>query len=409
MSKKKHLVVICGRYYPFPSPTALCAERYALLFKDEFDIDFISETENGDEENIRLSSGINVHTISCKRLSLELSSRGILQRILHAYGSLLLFSNLLGNKKWYRKAAFRKLEDINSQYPIDIIFSICSPLAAIWAGVDYRKKHPQVRLCSYTVDPYSTLDRIKPFFRSRRAMLDFECKALSLVNDCLLSEEVYDTREDIRNGLVRCSALPYLMPPFVTCESRHNQNAGNNSISHRLKCVYAGSFYDKIRNPEYMLKVFSQLSQETVELHLYSQGCDVTVAKYVNGTSIIEHGLVPPSKLQEIYKEADILIGIGNAVADFLPSKTFEYIAQRKPIVYFNHNSLKNEVLNDYPCALQVTDAEPIEEVIRKFLDFVSKRPSSLVDKNLLEKAYFKHSSKEIKKVLLKSFIKDEK
>lgn len=408
MKKKKHLVVICGQHYPVPSPTATCAERYALLFKDEFVIDLISESENGDEEDVELSSGIFAHTLSCRRRSIENKSKGFVSKMMHLWGTGLLFTNLLGNQRWYRKAACKKLEAINQSYPIDIIFAICSPLAAIWAGIDYKKRHPYVKLCSYTVDPYSTPDRIKPFFCSRRAMLGYERKALSSVDRCLLSEEVYNTREDIRIGLSRYSALPYLMPPFVEYNSSTEQEVTGNSTSHRIRCIYAGSFYDKIRNPEYMLNAFSQLSKRTVELHLYSKGCDSIVAKYANGVSIIEHGLVPQNELQRIYREADVLIGVGNSVADFLPSKTFEYISQRKPIIYFNHKDLDNEVLKVYPCALQLSDTDPIDYSIGQLLDFLSNMPSPLVDSDKLMLLYQKHSPESIKRILDNSFNDNE-
>lgn len=408
MKKKMHLVVICGQHYSVPSPTATCAERYALLFKNEFDIDFISESVNGDEEDVELPSSIFAHTLSCRRRSIEKKTKGLVSKLMHFLGTSLLFTNLLGNQRWYRKAAYKKLEAINHGNPIDVIFAICSPLAAIWAGIDYKKKHPQVRLCSYTVDPFSTPDRIKPFFCSRRAMLDYERKALSLVDRCLLSEEVYNTRDDIRNGLTRCSALPYLMPPFVEYNSSTEQEVMGNSTSHRIRCIYAGSFYDKIRNPEYMLKVFSQLSNRTVELHLYSKGCDATVSKYANGVSIIEHGLVPQNELQQNYREADVLIGVGNAVADFLPSKTFEYISQRKPIIYFNHRELENDVLKLYPCALQVSDADSIDYSIGRLLDFLSDMPCPLVDSDKLMLLYQKHSPESIKRILDNSFKDNE-
>ena len=405
MDKKKHLVVICGQYYPTPSPTAICAERYALLFKDEFDIDFVSQSDNGDEEDVELPSGIVAHTLSCKRLSIENKTHGLFSRMMHTLGSLLLLSNLLGNQKWFRKAACKKLEVINRKNPVDIVFSICSPLAAVWAGIDFKKKHPHVCLCSYTVDPYATPDRIKPLFYTRSAMLRFERSALSSVDYCLLSEEVYKTRNDIRDGIV-CRALPYLIPPFSEqVIDVHSRLSG----AHPLRCVYAGSFYESIRNPEYLLNVFSRISKETAELHLYSKGCENIILRHSQDQSIVPHQMVTQSELQTVYQKADLLIGVGNSVSDFLPSKTFEYIAQRKPIVYFNHGSIGNDVLTHYPCALQLSDADSVEESVGKLLDFLVNLFNPLVDKELLMIIYKKNSPESIKGILSNVFLNDEK
>lgn len=402
MKKKKHLVVICGQHYPAPSPTATCAERYALLFKDEYDIDFISETENGDEEDVRLPSGIFAHTLTCKIRMIEKKSNGMTSKVMHTLGSFLLFTNLLGNQRWFRKAACKKLEEINSLHPIDVVFAVCSPLAAICAGIDFKKTHPQIRLCSYTVDPYSTPDRIRPLFHTRQSMLCFERNALSSVDCCLLSEEVYNTRTDIRKGL-HCEPLSYLMPQFLNNGEVEHKKANEKSI---VNCVYAGSFYDSIRNPEYLMRVFTSLKDEQITLHLYSKGCEKIISKYVPNEHIVVHGLVSQTELMEIYKKADVLVGVGNAVSDFLPSKTFEYISLRKPIISFNYEGVDNSELKDYPYSLQLSNASPIERSVEGIKAFCKELPSELVNQEQLEKIYAKHTPSSIKSVLAKAFNK---
>lgn len=401
MSSKKHLVVICGQHYPTPSPTALCAERYALLFKEEYDIDFISQTENGLGETVLLPSGIKSNTVTCRRLRWEKKSPPFVSKMIHAYGSLLLFTNLLGNQEWFRKAAFRRLEEIHRQHPVDVVFSICSPMAAIWAGIDFKKRHPLVRLCSYTVDPYSTPDRVRPVFQSQASLLNFERRALAAVDWSLLSEEVYNTRIDIREGLKHCSPLPYLTPPFLTDEEYDGKE---HKRAETVVCVYAGSFYDNIRNPDYLLRVFSQLVYDNIQLHLYSKGCEKIVETYAKCHNIVVRGMVSQAELRETYLAADVLIGVGNSVSDFLPSKTFEYISLRKPIIYFNYEGIPNTVLNDYPCSLQLSDAMPVNLAAASVKSFCDKLPNGLVERKQLEIIYKKHSSESIKEEITKAF-----
>lgn len=401
MTKKKLLVMVCGRYYPVMSPTAMCAEKYASLFADEYDIEVISESQNGKDETIDSENGFRIHTLSCLRTKLEQNSKGIIRKFLHHIGSAMLFIDFLGNQRWYRKAVSKKLEHIHRSKPIDVVFTISSPLAAHCGSVDFKTRHSEVLLCSYTVDPYSTPDRIKPVWRSRSQMLSFERKVLKRMDYVLLSEELYNTRPELYEGIANCRALPYMMPVFSN--SKPTQDLFD---SDKVNCLYAGSFYSGIRNPEFLLNVFSYMPHNVI-LHLYSKGCENIVSRYRAVPNIILHDTVTLSELQAVYNSADILIGVGNAVRDFLPSKTFEYISQLKPIVYFNHADIENEVLSDYPIALQLSDEEDLVKASSKLRDFCTACASrAFIEKDAILNSYKKHTPPFIKEIIENAFSK---
>lgn len=395
---KKHLVVICGQYYPTMSPTGRCAERYSLLFTEEYDIDFISESQDGQEQRVKMSNGITSYTVTCRRVSLERNAKGVIRKVLHSLGTLLLFTNYLGNQRWYRKVTLKQLETIHKERPIDVVWSICSPMAAICAGADFKKKHPEVHVCSYTVDPYSTPDRVRPILHSRKDMLAFEKKNLQLMDSVLLSEEVYNERPELRDAIPACRPLPYLMPPFE--KSMKKQKEGKALVG-----VYAGSFYEKIRNPQFMLKVLSRLSRSAFKLAIYSKGCENVISEYANEDIIETHGLITPAQLADVYKEADILIGVGNSVSDFLPSKTFEYIAQGKPIVYFNYKGHDSKELLIHPLALQLSDDMPVETACARLLEFCERVRTETVNEGELATIYCKHSPSNIKHIISEAFV----
>lgn len=395
---KKHLVVICGQYYPNMSPTGRCAERYALLFANEYDIDVISESQNGQEQRVEIPNGITSYTVSCRRVSLEKNARGVIRKVLHSFGSLLLLTNYLGNQRWYRKAALRQLEIIHNESQIDVVWSICSPMAAICAASDFKKNHPEVRVCSYTVDPYSTPDRVRPILHTRKDMFEFEKSMLQRMDSVLLSEEVYNTRQELRTSIPSCKPLPYLMPPFEIGVNLPDE-------SKALVGVYAGSFYDKIRDPRFMLNVLSRLNRRAFKLVLYSKGCENVVDEYANVDNIERHGLITPTQLAEEYRKADILIGVGNSVSDFLPSKTFEYIAQGKPIVFFNYKGRDSKELMIHPLALQLSDDMPVETACARLLEFCERVKSESINEEELASIYSKHSPSNIKQIIKDAFI----
>ena len=156
-----------------------------------------------------------------------------------------------------------------------------------------------------------------------------------------------------------------------------------------------------------MLKVFLMLHKHNIVLHLYSQGCEHLVRQFAGCRNIIQHGLVRSSELQQVYADADALIGIGNSLKEFLPSKTFEYVATRKPIIYFNYPEIDNIVLVNYPSAIQIEMSENVNEVVARLYSFLSQLDGALVSEKSnhgILQAYSKYSPANIKQILKTSF-----
>jgi len=147
------------------------------------------------------------------------------------------------------------------------------------------------------------------------------------------------------------------------------------------------------------------MKSENIVLHLYYTGCNNIVSKYVDMETIIVHPIVSQSEMKEIYASADILIGVGNAVKDFLPSKTFEYIATRKPIVYFNSNNVHNKILDAYSLSLQLSDKTCKNENAARLELFCTSHKGNLADKDHILHSYQRNSEDYIKALLKESFV----
>lgn len=403
--KKKHLVIVCGVFYPQPSATGYCAKRFAQLLKDIYDIDIICISSDGrsisvsadDNKQRHNEFDYNIHMIGGTRIRLETLLPGIGKKIVHSIGAAQIKLTKLGNLTWYKNGVVKKLNELHSKSKIDVILTICSPMAAHQAGIEFVKSHEEVIHCGYTVDPYSSYNRIRPFRMSFDALVSYEKKTLSSMRHVLLSKEIIDSRPELVSYLNNYECLPYMLPDFYEVKE-----GIYNFDQDTINCVYAGSFYSDIRNPSYMLKVFSLLQNHGINLYLFSRGCEKEVSQYAEKClNIFSMGTVPSEQMNSVYSAADILIGVGNKTADFLPSKTFEYMAVGKPIIYFNYESCENDVLKDYPLEIQVTDNVPIECAASNIEKFCNDNKGKRVARGDLEQLYEENSPGNIKKILL--------
>lgn len=384
---KPHLAIVCGIYYPEPSPTGQCVARFVELLKDEFDIDIISISSTGEEQGISLPDGTRVYTLCSKRMLAEASATGVHKKLLHLLGAAQIKLHWLGNLAWFRKAATAMLTKLHIDRPYSCVLTVCSPMAAHAAGVDFKAEHPAVRHVAYTVDPYAAEDRILPVFTSLQQLAVREKAMLAKADALLLSEEIYCNRPDL---YTEAAVLPYILP---TLQEPTEKPAGEY-----IDCVYAGRFYANIRNPEELLRTFSLIKDPRIRLQLFSVGCEDMVRLYADrNPNIVAHGLVSHDDILRIYRYADVLVNVGNTSAEFLPSKTFEYIVTGKPILHFCGNGATCAPLESYPLALQV-DADTDIGTVERFLSLAEGKH---VPAESILTIYREHTGEKVKEILL--------
>ena len=388
---KKHLAVLCGVYYPAPSPTGLCTKRYLSLLRYSFDIDVIC-ISSAEKPMLAEEDGVRVYALLGKRMKTERRGGTLTRAAAHAIGVVQMKTAVLGNLTWFREQALARLKEIHSERPVDAVLSVCSPFAAHCAARKFKRENPKVRWCAYTVDPYAADGRIRPLFYSKERLAAFECEVSAGADVLLLSEEVYAVRSDIRGCGADCRKLPYLLPELSDAAPAEPAFSKEN-----INCVYAGRFYPKLRNPELMLQAFHAVSNPDIRLHLYSTGCEDIVNQYsAQDSRILPHAPVSYEKIREIYKSADVLVNVENSSPEFLPSKLFEYIAACRPIVSFGSGQSR-ELLKAHPAALHISCTEEAEKDLQQFLE--TKRGVTIAADEI-ERLYERHSQNSIRSIL---------
>lgn len=396
---KKHLVVICGVIHPSTTPTSQCAINYAKLLTREFNVEMIGISNSGMSCAYTIENNIRISALSNKWILLSNKGSNITKCFFHRLQALPILFTKLGNLAWFERKASVELERINTLHKVDALFTICSPITAHLAGIRFAETHNVVH-CAYTVDTYSAKDRIKPLFNTFQSLVRYEKYIYRKIQTVLFSEEIAANRADLLGGLTNYKVLPYLLPKIVD----NDTDSDNYFLDNKIHCVYAGSFYSNIRNPDFMLRIFSAISNGDIVLDLFSSGCESIISQYQKKShNIVSHGYVSKKELDRVYQSANVLIGVGNTLADFLPSKTFEYISKRKPIIFFNPGLTQNNVLDQYPLQLQINEEMTIEKGASLLCEFCERNQSEYVEDDVIKVAYKKHSEESILSILIDS------
>ncbi len=392
---KKHLIMIVGGYYPSPSATGRCAEDNIQLIQEQYDIDVIclSRTDNLEYEY----GGKKVFPVGNRYTHLQhiLRSSGtkILYRILKAPVYIMDCFRNPNNLNWYVKAAYKKLEDIHSAKPIDVIFSVGAPMASHCAAMRFKSVHPEVRWVTYSVDSYAAQNKNKKRF------IEFEKSVLAKSDYNLLSEEIFNNSKFLYvDYQERVGTLPYLLPTM-----RHKTSQNHYFDSAKINLAYAGSFYKNIRNPAFLLNTFMQTNDEAV-LHLFcSSDCDDLIDQTVVNSQgkIVRREMVGSDEIADVYSEADMLVSVGNSLPEFKPSKTFEYIATGKPILNIYYSGLKDDVLENYPLSSQICNSEEIKSAAEKMNEFILNCAGKKVSEEAIKSKFKKYMPENIRTIML--------
>ena len=389
---KKHLVMIVGKYYPTPSATGRCAEDHILLVQEEYDIDVVCVSS--------LNCGVyeyaqkKVFPVGNRFYYYQnlLESRKNLYHIFKMPVYFFDFFRNPNNLHWYVKAAYKKLEEINSEKTIDVIFSVGAPMASHCAAMRYKEIHPEVRWVTYSVDSYAAQNKNKERFR------EFEKGVLAKSDYNLLSEEIYGNSSFLyENCRERVGTLPYLLPAI-----RHEMGHKHYFDSTKTNFVYAGSFYREIRNPAFLLEAFMHTREDAI-LHLFcSSDCEELINQAVATShgKIVRHGMVGPDEIADVYAEADVLVSVGNNLPEFKPSKTFEYIATCKPILNIYYNGLKDDVLENYPMTLQICNSAETILSAKEIDEFISTYAGKIVLEDEIKNRFRKYMPDSIQAIM---------
>ncbi|MDY6007317.1 MAG: hypothetical protein SPJ00_04145, partial [Gemmiger sp.] len=126
-----------------------------------------------------------------------------------------------------------------------------------------------------------------------------------------------------------------------------------------LRCTFCGSLYPGLRQPDFALALFSALDDPRLTLTMAGRGWQpfadaARKAGQVLGSRLVLPGPVPPDEAARMEQDADILVSLGNARDEQMPSKIFAFLGSGKPILHLaaSESDPVLAFLAQYPLAL---------------------------------------------------------
>ena len=393
MTNKKRVVVMAGDCYPLQSATGAIAIKCAEIFNNsgEYDVHIICGQEGNNKLKGRVVNGISYNSVGYwlqiildiirekRKKSVVGFFFTFLYCVFKAIEKISILLLHIDSRWWYRKKAKQLLDNLNRDEKISIIVSLCLPLEAHLAALDFKKNNPDCKWVCYWADLFATQRNCKNIFCDLRNLISIEYEINQLADIVLTTEEIFEVfrlRDYQLNNKVK--RIPYCLKESILELDWEYKRVDNR----KLQLVCMGAFYKDLRNPSYMLESVSLAANSTnLNLNLYTQGqCQEIVDVFVEKShGTIKHfGVVPFDILKQVMINSDILVNIENNTTEYRPSKLFELMSYRKPIINFRYFDTES-VLGAYPMKLEInmnnTSVESAATMIRAFCEKIGEQP----------------------------------
>ena len=316
---------------------------------------------------------------------------------------------------WIRPAykASKALLEINKY---DAVVTVALPFSSHVVGLLLKLDKKQIPWITDFGDPFSVNDvsfnndfLYNRFSKKKEKEVIEKSKMVSVTTEETIYE--YTSKLGVEKDFFS------VMPPLFDndyLELYRSKNKTRVKDEQKVKVLYTGAFHKGIRDPKFLLEIFSKLQGEEVnsgkkiELHVYGKlnDCKDMFDGYLDSNDwLFIHGEVSKSMLMEAYTKADVLLNVGNQTIYQVPSKVIEYMSTGIPILSFVslEEDLSKKVLSNYPSSLVLNDKEEVSlDLLKSVVKFTfdSKMIEDEVVNSIIEKYSIEVISEQYLKLL---------
>ncbi len=356
------ILIVSATYPPAATATAGIIDNLVKCFKEQgHQVDALTAKSFMTQPSADIIDGSAVYyaNYAIYDSNTKLSISDIIFKVKHKLRRMFC-----RNKKIYEedmvRCLLKAMKSIDMQ-SYDAIISVCAFYSAAEAVARYKE---QFGLCGktvlYQVDPIADNAIFSCVPLTERENFEkrlFEC------NDIIFTTPIIC--EQFSEKKVAQKMIPLEFPCIIP--NQITANASDNKAERDIIFVFAGYIYPSIRNPEYMLELFSAFKDFKFKLYIIGSGMEDMLSSYEQGTlngKLVCLGRQPSEVCNEWFEKADVLVNISNSVSNQVPSKIFQYISYGKPIlnIYKLKNSPCLAYLGDYPLAVNIFEGNAIDD-----------------------------------------------
>lgn len=283
----------------------------------------------------------------------------------------------------------------NNSY--DAVVPVYTQIDALLAVYWIKKKNSSFKAIAYFIDSLSAGP--KPRLLSKRGKLNrglkWEKQLCSIMDGIVYMESSRSHHEKFSKDFDYYERTVFLdIPAFVRRFVRDKEIEKKNN--EKIIITYVGSMPLRIRNPEYAFRVLSSLQGVNVEIRVI--GVSELEAKSINtyGLEVYWLGRKPHAEIEQFFVQSDVLLNIGNNIPSMVPSKVFEYISYKKPIVSFSpiENEPSSEYLRKYGYSCIINENEEFDRNVHMVNDFLKDLPMVKYSDEELEELFYYNTPK---------------
>lgn len=384
-------ILICiMEYYPLQNASANCVSNIVdRIKKDKKDLSvdvltFKTRPDDLEEEEYRNTTIFRLYDIRRVRRKdyfsyCETKPLSIIQK---AWFCLLKTVGQIQKRiaitpcRVFSRSIYKAIRELDEHKSYDAILSVSGDFAISYACAKYKEKRNRAKLYTYLLDPLCG-NFLYKHYNERKVREDQEF-IFRESDFAVVTPIIYATLSDVHN-VVSCEFPSFFEDEEIT------ENKNNIQFDHeKVNLLYTGVFYREIRDPEYLVKLISQMDKKTV-LHIcghFDAAYEIKYKKLIEKGQLILHGNVSHEIMYNAIMEADYLVNVGNSTDMMLPSKLISYISTGKPII--NIYQIKScptlNYLQNYNNNINLSQTDSIDDNIIKLNDFISK-PIKIIPK----------------------------
>ncbi len=401
----KNVVIMCDTYLPKASPNGICVSQVAKALSERgYNVRIVTTLNIQNQKALENIDGIDVYRVDPGFVVRELmATDGKTDEVsVKRRAKALKISSFNGAINGFRypltapvqvKNYYKCVEKLNSEQKIDILVCCYHKIAAVAAGIKFKEKHPNTKFIVYTLDAISG-GLVFPVLHSMKISINslkrWEKKIFTSVDKAFVMES-HRSHYDNKEYDIYRQKLVFLDIPLVTTDRN-----GDYKKRDKFHFVYTGSMSAGTANPKSFLDLLKTLDSENFVFDIYGSITpeieNIISEAHLPEGKIISHGKVTYEYIDEIQKNADILLNFGNANPCMIPCKIFEYISTGKKILSFTHSEKDSSLpyLRRYPNALIINENENEEVNAEKLKNFITAEATN-IDKVKLTELYEKN------------------